>query len=141
MKAKNVIGSPHTALADLLATLSSILGSKSNIALAAISLMVLSACGGLAGEPQIVSTAPLPTVTPTAPPDLGHPPARVNLARGAEIFGGPQGCANCHGIGGRHRVSPVLCPISPAPIQPVARQSMPGLRLRLMATAARRPRV
>ncbi len=114
MKAKNVIGSPHTALADLLATLSSILGSKSNIALAAISLMVLSACGGLAGEPQIVSTAPLPTVTPTAPPDLGHPPARVNLARGAEIFGGPQGCANCHGIGGKGdgpTASSFTCPL------------------------------
>jgi mono/diheme cytochrome c family protein len=69
--------------------------------LAALLLLTVSACGGLAGEPRIVGTSPLPTVTPTAPPDLGHPPARVNLAHGADIFGGPQGCANCHGISGK----------------------------------------
>ena len=46
-------------------------------------LVSLAACGGLAGEPRIVSTEPLPTVTPTAPPDLGRPSARVSLARGA----------------------------------------------------------
>src|SRR5262250_144476 len=40
--------------------------------LVALLLLTVSACGGLAGEPRIVSTAPLPTVTPTAPPDLGH---------------------------------------------------------------------
>ncbi|MEP7284375.1 MAG: c-type cytochrome [Chloroflexota bacterium] len=65
-----------------------------------ILLVSVAACGGLAGEPRIVSTEALPTVTPTAPPDLGRPLARVSLARGAEIFGGAQGCANCHGIGG-----------------------------------------
>lgn len=63
--------------------------------------LILSGCGGLASEPEIIRTAALPTVTPTSPPDLGHPPARVNLAHGAEIFGGPQGCALCHGITGK----------------------------------------
>jgi mono/diheme cytochrome c family protein len=63
-------------------------------------LLMLSACSGLAGEPPIVRTAPLPTITPTPPPDLGRPPARVDLARGAQIFGGAQGCAQCHGLAG-----------------------------------------
>ncbi len=63
--------------------------------------VILAGCGGLASEPEIIRTAALPTVTPTSPPDLGHPPARVNLARGAEIYAGPQGCALCHGITGK----------------------------------------
>src|SRR2546421_3726468 len=61
-------------------------------------LLVVTGCGGLASEPEIVRTAALPTVTPTSPPDIGHPTARVNLARSAEGFGGPQGCQACHGI-------------------------------------------
>ncbi len=64
-------------------------------------LLILSACSGLAGEPPIIRTVPLPTITPTPPPDLGSPPARVDLARGAEIFSGGQGCAQCHGIAGQ----------------------------------------
>src|SRR5258708_4500881 len=52
--------------------------------------LILSGCGGLAGEPQIVSTSALPTVTPTAPPDLGHPRAAISLADGAQIFGDTQ---------------------------------------------------
>ncbi len=71
-----------------------------NALLLTVALLV-SGCGGLASEPEIVRTAALPTVTPTAPPDLGHPASRVSLARGAEIFGGPQGCALCHGISGK----------------------------------------
>jgi len=63
-------------------------------------ILILSACSGLAGEPPILRTAPLPTVTPTPPPDLGRPPARVDLARGARIFGDAQGCAQCHGLAG-----------------------------------------
>lgn len=69
--------------------------------LGALILLSLAACGNLAGEPPIVRTAPLPTVTPTPPPDLGRPPARVDLARGAAIFGDGQGCAQCHGLAGR----------------------------------------
>src|SRR5579859_991529 len=66
-----------------------------------ISLLILTGCGGLAGEPRIVSTSAVPTVTPAPPPDLGHPPARVNIERGAEIFGTSNSCATCHGIGGK----------------------------------------
>jgi mono/diheme cytochrome c family protein len=63
-------------------------------------ILTLSACGGLAGEPPILRTVPLPTITPTPPPDLGRPPARVDLARGAQIFSDAQGCAQCHGLAG-----------------------------------------
>ena len=63
-------------------------------------MVVLTGCGGLSSEPNIVSTAPVPTVTPTIPPDIGHPLNRVDLSQGAALFNGPQGCQNCHGIGG-----------------------------------------
>ncbi len=69
--------------------------------LSCILLIALSGCGGLAGEPRIVSTSALPTVTPTSPPDLGHPPARLSISRGAEIFGAQQSCSTCHGISGK----------------------------------------
>ncbi|MDW8297979.1 MAG: c-type cytochrome [Anaerolineae bacterium] len=71
------------------------------LAFSAFALLILSACSGLAGEPLIVRTVPLPTVTPTPIPDLGRPPARVDLARGAAIFGDAQGCAQCHGVAGQ----------------------------------------
>src|ERR1041385_311176 len=64
-------------------------------------LLVLSGCGQLSSEPIIISTASLPTVTPTAPPDVGRPAARVSLSRGAAIFNGAQGCQNCHGLQGK----------------------------------------
>lgn len=64
-------------------------------------LLLLAGCGGLSSEPAIVRTAALPTITPTPPPDIGHPTQRINLARGAEIFNGAQGCQNCHGTGGQ----------------------------------------
>jgi len=64
-------------------------------------LVILCSCSGLSSEPNIVSTSKLPTVTPTAPPDAGHPPTRVSLAHGADLFNGPQGCAACHGSGGK----------------------------------------
>src|SRR4051812_36603522 len=69
--------------------------------IAALFMALITGCGGLASAPQIVRTAALPTVTPTSQPDLGHPTDRVSLARGAEIFGGEQGCWQCHGIGGK----------------------------------------
>src|SRR5256885_988691 len=62
---------------------------------------LLAGCGGLANEPEIIRTAALPTITPTAPPDLGYPSARVSLARGAAIFQGAQGCQACHGTDGK----------------------------------------
>ncbi len=66
-----------------------------------LALLILSACGSLAGEPPIIRTVPLPTITPTPLPDLGRPPARVDLARGAALFGDGQGCAQCHGLAGQ----------------------------------------
>lgn len=62
--------------------------------------MLVSGCGSLASEPGIVSTAPVPTVTPTLSADVGHPVARVDLADGAALFNGPQGCQTCHGTNG-----------------------------------------
>ncbi|MBX3062125.1 MAG: c-type cytochrome [Anaerolineae bacterium] len=62
-------------------------------------LLLISGCA-LSGEPPIVRTMALPTVTPTVPPDLGYPVGKVDMARGAEIFGGAQGCQLCHGITG-----------------------------------------
>jgi len=63
--------------------------------------LLLSGCGSLASEPAIISTAPVPTVTPTLPPDVGHPITRVDLADGATLFGSQQGCQACHGAGGQ----------------------------------------
>jgi mono/diheme cytochrome c family protein len=62
-------------------------------------LLLVSGCA-LSEEPPIVRTVALPTVTPTVPPDAGRPVGRVNLARGAEIFTGTQGCHLCHGLSG-----------------------------------------
>src|SRR5512146_2138061 len=64
-------------------------------------LLILAGCGGLSSEPDIIRTAALPTVTPTFPADAGKPAARVNLADGAAIFQGPQGCNLCHGSDGK----------------------------------------
>lgn len=64
-----------------------------------LALLIMTSCG-LAGEPAIVRTAVLPTITPTVPPDVGRPTERISLARGAEIFTGGQGCQTCHGLSG-----------------------------------------
>ncbi len=57
--------------------------------------LLLAACGGLAGEPPIVST--LPPETP-APQDVGYPVALPDLADGAQLFAA--NCVRCHGAGG-----------------------------------------
>jgi mono/diheme cytochrome c family protein len=58
-------------------------------------ILVLSACGGLAGEPEIVATfAPQPTTLPEAGYPL-HPP---DLVRGAQVYA--QNCTRCHGVAG-----------------------------------------
>lgn len=55
-------------------------------------LMLLAACSGLAGEPEIVATLP-PRELPTAEPNW--PQSTPDLANGAQIFA--QRCASCHG--------------------------------------------
>lgn len=77
--------------------------SKRSFSFVLLSLfcLLVAGCGGLSSEPEIVRTAALPTVTPTSPPDLGRPAERVNIARGAAIYNGPQGCTLCHGPAGK----------------------------------------
>ncbi len=63
-------------------------------------LTVASACIGLGGEPQIVSTrlpAPTPTVTPIRPPvtELGYPLTAPDLTHGRSLY--VENCAGCHG--------------------------------------------
>jgi mono/diheme cytochrome c family protein len=55
----------------------------------------LVACGGLAGEPQIVATLP---PQPTIVPDIGYPLEPPNLARGAQVYAA--NCTRCHGLSG-----------------------------------------
>lgn len=54
--------------------------------------LILAACGGLSGEPQIVATVP---PRPTALPERGFPLAAPDVVVGAQIF--VERCARCHG--------------------------------------------
>ncbi len=58
--------------------------------------LVLAGCGGLAGEPRIVSS--LPPATP-APTDVGHPLTPPDMVMGAQLFA--QNCTKCHGADGK----------------------------------------
>jgi len=63
-------------------------------------LTAISACVGLSGEPQIISTrlpAPPPTATPIRPPavQVGYPLTPPDLTHGASIYA--EHCAGCHG--------------------------------------------
>ncbi|MBE2184681.1 MAG: c-type cytochrome [Anaerolineae bacterium] len=58
-------------------------------------LLLLAACGGLGGEPQIVATVPQPTAAPT---DVGYPSIPPDMAQGAAIFAAR--CTDCHGEAG-----------------------------------------
>ena len=58
-------------------------------------LFLAAACGGLAGEPDIVATLPPAT---QAPHELAYPPAPPDLANGAQIYAAR--CASCHGVNG-----------------------------------------
>ena len=61
-------------------------------------LLVVGACSGLAGEPQIVATIPaLPTAAPTQAPVI--PVSAPDLALGQQIYAAR--CTRCHGIGGK----------------------------------------
>lgn len=56
--------------------------------------IVLSGCTGLGGEPRIVATLVMPTVTPEPRP----PSTAPDVAVGAQIFAAR--CVSCHGING-----------------------------------------
>lgn len=58
--------------------------------------LLVAACSGLSGEPQIVTTLVPPTPEPT---DIGHPLNRPDAARGALIYADK--CYRCHGERGR----------------------------------------
>lgn len=59
-------------------------------------LLLITGCGGLAGEPQVVST--LPPVTPV-PTNAGRPEASPDIALGAQLFA--EHCTRCHGVDGK----------------------------------------
>jgi mono/diheme cytochrome c family protein len=65
--------------------------------------LLVAACGGLGGEPEIIATIPPPTVPPPSPEipaviEINYPETQPNLARGREIFAA--NCTDCHGISG-----------------------------------------
>lgn len=60
--------------------------------------IILSACSGLGGEPEVVATLrPRATTAPTEP-IVFQMPDTIDVALGAEIFA--DRCTSCHGIGG-----------------------------------------
>lgn len=59
-------------------------------------ILLIAGCGGLAGEPQVVST--LPPVTPM-PTNAGRPEAPPDVALGAQIYA--EHCTRCHGADGK----------------------------------------
>lgn len=62
-------------------------------------VLILAACGGLAGEPRIVATI-APTITPLpVAQEVGYPSTAPDLAQGETIFAAR--CTRCHGEGGR----------------------------------------
>lgn len=63
--------------------------------------LLLSACGGLGGEPEIAITRPplLPAGTPNTVTDLGYPDQTPDLQNGAALY--QQHCTACHGPDGR----------------------------------------
>ncbi len=64
-------------------------------------LILACSCTGLAGEPGIIRTATLATITPVPPPDLGRPLQPPSLVRGSALFNNTQGCQACHGASGK----------------------------------------
>lgn len=65
--------------------------------LALVALLLLSACGGLAGEVPIVATL-TPLAGAAASDDAGYPAMTPNLVSGAAVFA--QRCTSCHGVNG-----------------------------------------
>ncbi|MBZ0291351.1 MAG: cytochrome c [Anaerolineae bacterium] len=62
--------------------------------LLALSVIFLSACGGLAGEPEVVSTLP-PSANTTNQVSLEPPDTEPDLSLGAQIYA--ENCTRCHG--------------------------------------------
>ncbi|MCU0479846.1 MAG: c-type cytochrome [Anaerolineae bacterium] len=61
-------------------------------------IIAISACTGLSGEPEVVSTLrPRATLAPTEP-IVFQMPENIDVALGAEIFA--DRCTACHGVGG-----------------------------------------
>lgn len=64
-------------------------------------LMLMTACGGLGGEPEVVATLP-PSLPQSAPPQ-DKPTVQisdtVDLALGAQVFA--ENCTRCHGVQGK----------------------------------------
>ena len=61
-----------------------------------LSMLIAVGCTGLAGEPEIVRTIPVPpTPLPAMSQNLDTP---VSLMNGATIYA--QNCSRCHGVGG-----------------------------------------
>jgi len=59
--------------------------------------LILSSCGGLAGEPVIVATMPAATVSASQPISL--PQTAPDLAQGASVYAA--NCTRCHGATGK----------------------------------------
>lgn len=74
--------------------------SRHSILLPSIILsLIISACTGLGGEPEIVATIPLATavIAPTEEQSL-FPPSKPDIANGAQIFA--DRCTDCHNQNG-----------------------------------------
>lgn len=76
-------------------------------------MLTLTACTGLGGEPQIVTTISPPTAGPTTPPDVGFPQSPPDLANGAQLYA--QHCIACHGENGEGNGELVLSGQVPDP--------------------------
>jgi mono/diheme cytochrome c family protein len=57
--------------------------------------MALSACAGLAGEPEIIATIAPASPTAPLPTDVGYPVENPDIANGAQIYA--LNCTSCHG--------------------------------------------
>jgi mono/diheme cytochrome c family protein len=64
----------------------------------ALLALILASCGGLAGEPSIISTLPPATAAPAAQP-VSLPQTAPDLAQGASIYAA--NCTRCHGVTGK----------------------------------------
>ena len=61
--------------------------------------LLVSACTGLGGEPEIVATVPQPTAVIATPEEISlFPPSKPDIANGAQIFA--DRCTECHSQNG-----------------------------------------